>query len=319
MKIRKKPLIITVLSLVLCLSLVIGFTHRMSLTAHAVEITASVSGMTSGGLGVSQPQDNVYTFDAYAQIRIMGWYGAWGDYPTPWEDPSDTWWNNAVSTYDPTSHKWKTEPYMRWQNGENLPHHFLGCWPADFVDPNTDDLTAVPIKLTGDYQKDDILVAQWSGTRPDDNTARLNFKHLLSRFDVHLHFRDEYTSVSNISVHTNLANEATVNLFTGEATSQGGSGGITMQDRPYPDANWDWSGTCITVPQTSDDLVLTLTFTANGEEKVITYKHNNALTFKPGERVTLILEVGKMKLELMETIVTDWDNRNINAGEAEEQ
>lgn len=282
--------------------------------SDVVEVTASIG--SEAETRVSQPQDNVYTFDADDKIHIVGWYGAWGDYNKPWETASDAWWNDAASTYDATSRKWKTEPYMRWHNGENLSHHFLAWWPEDFV-KSTDNLTAVPVTLTGDYRKDDILVARWSGTRPEDNTIDLRFKHLLSRFDVHLHFRDEYPNHEDIAVQTNLNNQAVCDFLTGEATGQTGQG-ITLQDRPYPDANWDWSGTCITVPQVSYNPLLTLTFLVNGEKKEINYRHSNSLIFKPGERTTLILEVGKMKLELMEVTVTDWDNHNINAGEAEE-
>lgn len=314
MKIRKKPIIISVLSLVLCLSLVIGITHRMSLTAHAVEVTANMSGMTSKG-GVSQTADNEYAFADGAQIQIVGWYGDWDKYNKPWEMESDTWWNSAVSTFNATNGKWNTEPYMRWQNGKGLEHHFVSYWPANLADPNS-DLTNVPVTLTGSAE-DDILLAHWSNERPEDNVLNLKFDHLLSRFDVHLYFRDEYEGATDISVETALSNKATVDLLSGTVSPEYGQG-ITMQEAPYPDGNWDWSGTCITVPHDFNGSLLTIKFTANGEEKSISYTHPSTLSFESGERVTLNLMVGKDKVELMDVTVGDWNQKNINAGEAEE-
>ena len=315
MKIRKKPTIISVLSLVLCLSLVIGIAYRMPLTAHAVEVTATMSGMTSAGGGVSQPADNVYTFNPGAQIQIVGWTGNWDEYNRPWNDPTDTWWNSTVSTYNGT--KWMTEPYMRWQNGEGLQHNFLSYWPANLADPNS-DLRNVPIEIKGDSAKDDILFARWNGIRPDDNTLHLQFNHLMARFDVHLLFNDEYANVTDISIENKLRSKASVDLLMGEVTAMAGRGS-RMEKSQHPDDNYHWSGTCIAVPQVFTGELLTLEFTADGKEYSLTYEHTTPLAFKSDERTTLYLAVGKDKVELMDVTVSDWaDGGNITGGEAEE-
>ncbi len=276
MKIRKKPIWITLISLVLCVSMVVAVTHRSSIVAFAV----------------SQTSDNVYTFDHNDKIHVVGWFGNWDGYHKPWEMITDAWWNDSVYTYDAAANRWKTDNYMRWQNGEGLGHHFVAWWPEDIV-RSTNNLTSVDVTVNGDYQKDDILLARWSDKKPDDNNQlKMDFKHLLSRFDVHLLFHDEYEGATDISIQTHLRKTATVDLLSGQVTATHGAG-IKMQNHPYPDTNWDWSGTCITVPQDFYGNLLTINFTVNGEEKVINYTHPEELQFESGERVTLYLEVGK--------------------------
>lgn len=265
-----------------------------------VEVTATIGSEAESR--VSQPEDNIYKFDANDQIHIVGWTGAWNDYNKPWEDAADTWWNDAVSTYN--GYKWKTEPYMRWQNGDGLLHHFLAWWPENFIKSNK-DLTAVDVTITGDYKKDDILLAHWTDKRPDDNTLPLKFNHLLSRFDVHLLFRNEYTTRTDISIETNLRNKAVCDFLTGNVTSTSGKG-IKMQARQHPDNNYHWSGTCITVPHEFNGELLTIKFTTPDGDKTITYEHTGQLTFESGQRTTLTLIVGKDVVVLGEVTVAPW-------------
>ncbi len=277
MKIRKKPIWITLISLVLCVSMVVAVTHRSSIVAFAV----------------SQTSDNGYTFDDKDKVHVVGWHGDWDQYNKPWEIPLNTWWNDSVYTYDKTAGRWKTDDYMRWQNGDGLEHHFVAWWPENIIKSN-ENLTAVNVTVTGDYNKDDILLAHWSDKKPENNQLNMEFKHLLSRFDVHLIFRDEYKGAKDISIQTHLKKTAVCNFLTGDVTATEGEG-IKMQERPYPDPNWDWSGTCITVPQyfLRTEQLLTIRFTVNGQEKSISYTHSQDLNFISGERVTLYLEVGK--------------------------
>lgn len=269
-----------------------------------VEVTAAIGDKEQ--TRVSQTADNVYTFDHNDKIHIVGWHGDLDQYNKPWEIPSNTWWNDAVSTYNSTSGKWNTEPYMRWQNGVDLYHHFIAWWPENIIKSN-ENLTAVDITVTGDYNKDDILVASWSGKRPEDNVLNLEFKHLLSRFDVHLDFCGEYPNPENISIETNLKKTAVCDFLSGtvnEATE--GGEGIAMQERPYPNANWDWSGTCITVPQVFFGDLLTIKFNASDEEKTFIYRTKFVLDFKSGYRTTLQLIVGKDLVELDKVTETPW-------------
>ena len=270
---------------------------------NVVEVTAAIG--DAPHTRVSQTADNEYTFDDKDKIHIVGWYGDWDKYNKPWEMASDTWWNDAVSTFDKTSGKWNTEPYMRWQNGKGLYHHFLAWWPENFKRSN-EPLDLVSITLTGDYIKDDILVARWSGERPEDNVLNLKFEHLLSRFDVHLHFRDEYETFSNISIETKLKNMVEYNLIANEVKPGSASGNyIKMYERPYPDTKWDWSGTCITVPQDFAGPLLTIKFTTSDGEKSIDYTQPETaiLKFRSNERITLYLNVGKNEATLIATDV----------------
>lgn len=289
-----------------------------------VEVTADIG---STATRVSQPEDNEYTFDANDRIHIVGWYGTEGwdsdlsDFKADPDVPLGLydWWNDAVSTYDAVSGRWKTEPYMRWQNGENLKHHFIAWWPEDFVG-STDNFTRIPVQITGNAKKDDILWAHWTDTRPNDNTLRLQFNHLMARFDVHLKFRDQYMGVINeISIETNLRNQAKCDLLTGNVTEASGND-IVMAESEHPDSRYDWSGTCITVPhEFSGEELLILKFTVNGEPKAITYRHPTSLTFQSGHRTTLTLQVGKEKVDVEGVYVTDWNvTPTIDAGEAEE-
>jgi len=311
---KKKSIMISALGLVLCLSLVIGIAYRMPLAAHAVEVTATMNNMSSAGGGVSQPEDNKYVFEPGAQIQIVGWTGAWTDYNKPWENEEDTWWNSAVSTFN--GRKWKTDPYMRWQNGKDLIHNFLAYWPASLAEPNS-DLTNIPIEIKGDPEKDDILLAKWTNKRPDDNELELQFNHLMARFDVNLIFRDEYTNVGDISIETNLNNKGSCNLLTGKFSFTLGKG-IPLTKNPNANGNYHWSGTCITVPHEFIGELLTLKFIGNGEEKTIDYEHTGQLNFESGKRTTLTLYVGKDKVELGGVTVTGWEQEDIIAGEAEE-
>lgn len=302
MKIRKKPIWITLISLVLCVSMVVAVTHRSSIVAFAV----------------SQTSDNGYTFDDKDKVHVVGWHGDWDQYNKPWVMAADAWWNDSVYTYDKTAGRWKTDDYMRWQNGDGLEHHFVAWWPENIIKSN-ENLTAVNVTVTGDYNKDDILLAHWSGTRPENNQLNMEFKHLLSRFDVHLIFRDEYAGAKDISIQTHLKKTAECNFLTGEVTATSGEG-IKMQQRPYPDANYDWSGTCITVPHNfpMSEQLLTIRFTVNGVDKAISYTHSQDLNFHSGERITLNLYVGKDKVELIDVSVNGWEQEDIHAGEAEE-
>ena len=181
MKAKKKPILITALSVLLCLSLVFGFMFKSPVVAFAA----------------SMPSDNEYVFDFGNKVHIVGWYGTegWAEDLADFRADSDVqwgvydWWNDAVATYN--GRRWKTEPYMRWQNGEDLQHHFIAWYPEDLA-KSTDNLTKVPITITGNIKKDDILLARWSGARPEDNVLNMQFDHLLSRFEVNLDFTDQY-------------------------------------------------------------------------------------------------------------------------------
>lgn len=311
MKIRKKPIIVLALGLVLCLSLVIGMTFHSPFLVFAV----------------TQPEDNQYVFEPGDAFQIVGWYGDedWETDLKDFENPDAAgtydWWNETKLTYNGT--RWKSDNYMRWQNidkdGNGNPyHHFLAYYPASIASPN-DDLSKIEIELTGDMEKDDILRAEWSGKKTN-NTVNLMFDHLLSRFDVHLTFGNQYENVTDIVVKAELVQTGTLNLMDGTVAPGLATGEQTLTSLDEVN-RYDWSASTITIPNTYDgDLKLTISFKANGEQKELTYTHTNPIQFESGERTTLILAVGNDVVEIADVTVSDWaDGGTINAGEAEEE
>lgn len=275
--------------------------------SDVVEVTATIG--PPRATRVSQSADNEYVFDFGDKIHIVGWYGEWNEYAKPWEDATDIWWNDAVSTFN--GRRWKTEPYMRWQNGDELQHNFLAWCPEDFVDPNS-NLTNIAISLTGDPEEDDILVAKWSNTRPDDNTLRLEFEHLLSRFDLHLKFGSEYPDAEIVSVLSWLPRTGTCDLLNNEFRGENIQAHITyeMYEHPYPASEYDWSGSCITIPMTVLPMrFITIKCTNAGKEEYI-YSHPTNIILKPGERTTLTLYIGKDKVELGSITAAPWETEN---------
>lgn len=284
--------------------------------SDVVEVTATIS---SPATRVSEIADNRYVFDKDDKIHIVGWYGQdWADYPSPWNNADDTWWNDATSTYNGS--RWKTEPYMRWQNGD-FTHYFFAWWPHDFV-ASTTDLTAVKYDAEG-RSAIDFLVASWKGARPDGNTVELNFNHVFARFDLNLAFRNQYTDITNVSATIKASTEARINLMVNPTdivwVNEQELNEVVLLQKSAPDGENDWSGYGIFIPQKLTGCTITLTFTADGEEKTITYTHPGSLQFKFGYRTTLSLIVGKEKIEIEGVIVTDWDTApDIDGGKAEE-
>ncbi len=318
MKNRKKPIIITLCSLVLCLSLVLGIMLHFPVQANAVELVTAVSNMSSGS-GVSQSADNQYVFNDGAKVHVVGWYGDRDQYNKPWEIPLDAWWNDSVYTYDATAEKWRADNNMRWQNGEDQ-HNFVAWWPENIV-KSTGDLENVNITLTGDPKSDDILLARsYDQKRPDNNKLNLQFEHLMARLDVNLIFKDYYTDVKEISVTANLRTEATCNFFTGKVESSGTTKTVNLTES-HTISGYNWSGSCITVPQEINlhDVGLTINFTAGGEKKQVKLQEARDMIFASGQRITYNLTIGNDAVELDKVTATDWADSSDNASEPGKQ
>lgn len=284
MKAKKKPILITALSVLLSLSLVFGIMVESPIVAFAV----------------TQSADNEYVFDFGDKVHIVGWYGAWDAYPKPWEDSTDEWWNDAVSTFN--GRRWKTEPYMRWQNGDDLQHNFLAYYPEDLVNPNS-NLTNVGIHLTGYLEDDDILVAIWEGARPDDDTLELEFDHLLSRFDLNIVFGSEYPNAEVVSVYVWLPQTGYCDLLNGKFSTEaiGNTETYEMTKTADSGSEYDWSGSCIAIPMTVPTTnFITIKCKDAGKEEY-TYAHDANIVLKSGERTTLTLYIGEDVVELTPT------------------
>lgn len=250
--------------------------------SDVVEVSATIGGQQTR---VSQTSDNKYVFDTGDAIHIVGWYGD--------SEPCETgesWWNDAVSTFD--GRKWKTEPYMRWQNGEDRQHHFLAWWPEEFAD-SMDDLSAISFDADG-KSAEDILLARWSGTRTEDNKVNLQFGHIMSSFDVHLIFNQAYSDVTDISVMAKVCNNAQINILSQSAEFSLGEtlDNVTLAEKAEPAAGMHWSGNALVIPQESTDCKVTIAFEFDGEQITLEYEHP-VINFVSGKRSTLTLTIGR--------------------------
>lgn len=289
---KKKPILITAFSVLLCLSLVLTAVFHNPVTAFAVSV-----------------QNGDYTFETDDAIRVLGWYGEWNDCPNGQED----YWNATKLTYN--GRKWKTDDYMRWQNTEDK-HHFLAVYPYNLVTETT-DLTAVPFDGS---EQTDVLFGRWSGTKPGNNTVDLEMDHLLSRFDLHLTFNEQYTTVSDITVTAEVITDCTVDLLADTPVFALGEtkGNVQFTDQPAADG-MAWSGSSLIIPQNMQNAKITIRFTADGEQKELTYMHADTMQLNTGERTTLTLLVGEEIVKISGVAVTPWEEvPPIDGGEAEE-
>ena len=292
---KKKPILITAFSVLLCLSLVLAAVFHNPLTAFAVSV----------------PSDNQYVFETGDAIRVLGWYGKWADCPNGESD----YWNATKLTYN--GRKWKSDDYMRWQNTEES-HHFLAVYPYNFANETT-DLTAVEFDLLTAETKD-ILASQVSTQK----TATVNFEmeHLMAMFDVHLTFNEQYDgkTVEIVSVSAKVQTAATINFLTENGITVTPSGNLNTQtlDAAETAQNTDWSGSGIFIPQTAQNVEITIKITVDSAEKTLTYTMDE-LALESGKRATLTLLVGEEFVKVKAATVTPWDEADlINAGEAEE-
>lgn len=313
---KKKPILMTAFSVLLCLSLVLGFVFRNPVTAFAVTVTG----------------DNEYEFESGDTIRIVGWYGGSDDNEEDLEnfangDGTYDWWNNTTVSYD--GDDWKSATPMRWQNvdadgnaGQDIYHYFLAWYPANAIDPD-DDLRNLTLTLTGDMEKDDLLVAEEERKRPRDSKLNLDFNHMLARFDLNLTFNSEYDGeITDIQVHTNLYKTVDIDVIDrGYVKGWTASRGVIDMTQQETKDGYDWSGSCIAIPYDyrSGNELLTISFKVDGEQKSISYQNSTRIEFQTGYHTTLNLTVGHDKVEVTSVEVGGWaDGGTIDGGEAEE-
>ena len=267
---------------------------------EVVKITASIG--AGPGSRVTRTEDN-YAFGQGDTFHIVGWYGESAN--------ADTWFNDAVCTYSGT--QWTAQPMLYWQNGENLTHHFLAWYPTSFADSKATKLDAISFTLSGDEATDDVLYAKWSGTQPDNNTLPLAFNHLMARFDLNLVFNaeDYPNSASGISAKIEVVKTATINLLADSPAFTPGSTKteVSLKGKSNPAEGMAWSGYTVVIPgQDINACKVTLSFTADGEQKSLTYTHGESLLFQSGKRTVLKLTVNKNKIEGLVGYAQDSDD-----------
>lgn len=255
---------------------------------EVVKITASIG--AGPGSRVTRTEDN-YAFEQGDAFHIVGWYGESAN--------TDTWFNDAVCTYSDT--QWTAQPMLYWQNGENLTHHFLAWYPENFA-KSSDNLSEIPFTFSGNEATDDVLYVTWSGTQPDNNTLPLAFNHLMARFDLNLVFngKDYPTKPTDISAQIEVVNTATIDLLADSPAFTPGSTKteVSLTGKSSPAEGMAWSGYTVVIPgQDINACKVTLSFTADDEQKSLTYTHGGSLLFQSGKRTVLNLTVNKNKIE----------------------
>ena len=177
----------------------------------------------------------------------------------------------------------------------------------------TTKLDAIPFELSGDEEKDDVLYAKWSGTQPDNNTLPLAFNHLMARFDLNLVFNSEDypTTPTDISAQIEVVKTATINLLADSPAFTPGSTKteVSLTGKSIPAEGMAWSGYTVVIPgQDINACKVTLSFTADDEQKLLTYTHGESLLFQSGKRTVLNLTVNKNKIEGLVGVVPDSDD-----------
>ena len=266
---------------------------------EVVKITASIG--AGPGSRVTRTEDN-YAFEQGDAFHIVGWYGESAN--------TDTWFNDAVCTYSGT--QWTAQPMLYWQNGENLTHHFLAWYPENFA-KSSDNLSEISFTLSDNEAADDVLYAKWSGTQPDNNTLPLAFDHLMARFDLNLVFNSEDypTKPTDISAQIEVVNTATIDLLADSLAFTPGSTKteVSLKVKSSPAEGMAWSGYTVVIPgQDINACKVTLSFTADDEQKSLTYTHGGSLLFQSGKRTVLNLTVNKNKIEGLVGVVPDSDD-----------
>lgn len=267
---------------------------------EVVKITASIG--AGPGSRVTRTEDN-YAFEQGDAFHIVGWYGESAN--------ADTWFNDAVCTYSDT--QWTAQPMLYWQNGENLKHHFLAWYPTSFADSKTTDLSEISFTLSDNEATDDVLYAKWSGTQPDNNTLPLTFNHLMARFDLNLVFNSEDypTTPTDISAQIEVVKTATIDLLADSPAFTPGSTKteVSLTGKNTPAVGMAWSGYTVVIPgQDINACKVTLSFTADGEQKSLIYTHGESLLFQSGKRTVLNLTVNKNKIEGLVGYAPDSDD-----------
>ena len=274
-----------------------------------VEVEATIANTDTR---VAQSSDNTFSFESGDAIHIVGWYGD----DKPWNDTQVKWWNDATSTYNGT--KWVTEPYMRWQN--EVTNHFVAWYPTTFADSSS-DLTAVEFDLMTAPVRDVLWARKSQVHEEGNNRLQLSFYHMMSRLDVCLKFNEQYKDVSDVVVLARMSKSATVNLvsYSEPSVFPNGKTDVTLTEKTsYASADYDYSTRDIVIPQDFSELHISFKY-GNGQTANLTYKHNGEIDISPNCHHNLRLTVGTNLVTLDEVLVTPWDMRELEGGEAEEE
>ncbi|MBQ8191926.1 MAG: fimbrillin family protein, partial [Bacteroidaceae bacterium] len=122
---------------------------------------------------------------------------------------------------------------------------------------------------------------------------------------------DYPTTPTVISAQIEVVNTATIDLLADSLAFTPGSTKteVSLKVKSSHAEGMAWSGYTVVIPgQDIKACKVTLSFTADGEKKSLTYTHGESLLFQSGKRTVLNLTVNKNKIEGLVGYAPDSDD-----------
>lgn len=292
----KKTILLTAAFATMILSSCNKENDQVSETAKYITVSSSIGTMTRVATN-----GNASTFEEGDKISVFAWTGA-----PDVVNSAALVVNNTTNTLQ--NSKWMAEPMMKWTD-MITPHFFLAVHPTRTITNFTADVVVVD---PANQAASDLLVAinsgeQNAGLIAINNPVSLQFNHVMSRLDIVLTYRNEFTETPAVTKVTTEAKKAgTIDYLTGAITT---TDVASLYDLPVTQANVNYSS--VIIPQG----VQVITITIGG--KAYIYNHPQPLVLNKGKVQTVKLIVGRNRIELDEVIIGDWGTEaDIEGGEA---
>ena len=247
---------------------------------------------------------NSEKFDTGDMVALFVWTGSSSAIP------AQPLWNGIEHELQ-SDGSWKPASAMYWQDFTSA-HYFLGVYPARSIsDFKADSFTL----KADDYVASDLLVAtEISGLTASDDPVKLNFKHLMSRLQVNMNFRNQFTGTPTVAVAAKAASGCTVDYLAGTVAA-GAQGSVALAKLAVPADDYTLSYGGIMIPQNG---FRTVTLTIDGTDYV--YTHPEDIQLVSGQVTVLNLTVGRDKIELASNItIADWTAGSTLNGDAQDE
>lgn len=271
-------------------------------SAKYITVTTEISGMSR----VATDSVGNQNFENGDVISVYAWTGTSADGKIVAPAKDERLVNYSLNTL--TGSSWIAEPQMLWKNMYEK-HYFIGVYPAIEQGKGLDDdLTKYAYMLDpADEKASDLLVAvQTDGILAGNGSVPLEFTHTMAKVNVNLTYRNQWgvDENGNNKVPTvtsmqlaNVANQATVNLFTKEVTPAEGRDALTL---PVVAENTRYSS--LIIPQNN---VKQITIVIDG--KIYVYKHSTDIIFESGKVTTMNLAVGRDVISIDGITINPWE------------
>lgn len=247
--------------------------------------------------------NNTVIFQHNDVVSIYAWTGSKS--VTPPEENRVV--NNGKITYDRNTQTWSAENQMLWKNPVEK-HYFMGLYP--YSSEPIEDFTSVPFEITDatDMASSDPLVAlRTDGLTSTSTPIDMQFKHVVSKINVTLSYRDQFgssTPTVDKVVLGNVTQKGNINCLTQSITATGNRNDFELPTY-YPNKIY----LCYLIPQ---DGINTVTITIAGKDFV--YTHPTDIPFESGKITTLNLTVGQDGINLGSTSIDQWGDAGSYSG-----